>query len=161
MYEGYRIWFDAWLRHAERLSRLRVSWSCWEFSGHRGPVTVRELFEAVNEGRPVVYTGVLKLLQIMAEKGLVERDERERAHVYRAAVSQADTERRFVRELSERFFAGSAAQLALRALQIEKASDEELEAIRQLIEKKGRGEVAVAVPLVMAQDWNNLRRIGI
>ncbi len=103
----------------------------------RGPVTVRELFEAVNEGRPVVYTGVLKLLQIMAEKGLVERDERERAHVYRAAVSQADTERRFVRELSERFFAGSAAQLALRALQIEKASDEELEAIRQLIEKKG------------------------
>ena len=65
-----------------------------------------------------------------------ERDERERAHLYRAAVSQADTERRFLRELSERFFAGSAAQLALRALQIEKASDEELEAIRQLIEKK-------------------------
>src|ERR1700722_17633676 len=104
----------------------------WE----RGPATVRELFEAVNTKRVVVYTGVLKLLQIMAEKGLVERDERERAHVYRAAVSQADTERRFLRELSERFFAGSAAQLALRALQIEKASDEELEAIRQLIEKK-------------------------
>jgi len=113
-------------------SELELLGILWE----RGPVTVRELFEAVNEGRPVVYTGVLKLLQIMAEKGLVERDERERAHVYRAAVSQADTERRFVRELSERFFAGSAAQLALRALQIEKASDEELEAIRQLIEKK-------------------------
>ena len=72
----------------------------------------------------------------MAEKGLVERDERERAHVYRAAVSQADTEQRFLRELSEKFFAGSAAQLALRALQIEKASDEELEAIRKLIEKR-------------------------
>lgn len=114
-------------------SELELLGILWD----RGPVTVRELFEAVNEGRPVVYTGVLKLLQIMAEKGLVERDERERAHVYRAAVSQADTERRFVRELSERFFAGSAAQLALRALQIEKASDEELEAIRQLIEKKG------------------------
>jgi BlaI family penicillinase repressor len=114
-------------------SELELLGILWE----RGPVTVRELFEAVNMGRPVVYTGVLKLLQIMAEKGLVERDERERAHVYRAAVSQADTERRFVRELSERFFAGSAAQLALRALQIEKASDEELEAIRQLIEKKG------------------------
>jgi BlaI family transcriptional regulator, penicillinase repressor len=113
-------------------SELELLGILWD----RGPVTVRELFEAVNEGRPVVYTGVLKLLQIMAEKGLVERDERERAHVYRAAVSQADTERRFVRELSERFFAGSAAQLALRALQIEKASDEELEAIRQLIEKK-------------------------
>jgi BlaI family penicillinase repressor len=83
-----------------------------------------------------VYTGVLKLLQIMTEKGLVERDERGRAHVYRAAVSQADTERRFLQELSEKFFAGSAAQLALRALQIEKASDEELEAIRELIGKK-------------------------
>jgi predicted transcriptional regulator len=114
-------------------SELELLGILWE----RGPVTVRELFEAVNVGRPVVYTGVLKLLQIMAEKGLVERDERERAHVYRAAVSQADTERRFLRELSEKFFAGSAAQLALRALQIEKANDEELEAIRQLIGKKG------------------------
>jgi BlaI family transcriptional regulator, penicillinase repressor len=113
-------------------SELELLGILWE----RGPVTVRELFEAVNQGRPVVYTGVLKLLQIMAEKGLVERDERERAHLYRAAVSQADTEQRFLRELSQRFFAGSAAQLALRALQIEKASDEELEAIRQLIEKK-------------------------
>jgi BlaI family penicillinase repressor len=114
-------------------SELELLGILWE----RGPVTVRELFEAVNVGRPVVYTGVLKLMQIMAEKGLVERDERERAHVYRAAVSQADTERRFLRELSERFFAGSSAQLALRALQIEKASDEELDAIRQLIGKKG------------------------
>jgi predicted transcriptional regulator len=113
-------------------SELELLGILWE----HGPLTVRELFEAVNVGRPVVYTGVLKLLQIMAEKGLVERDERERAHLYRAAVSQADTERQFLRELSERFFAGSAAQLALRALQIEKASDEELEAIRQLIEKK-------------------------
>jgi BlaI family penicillinase repressor len=104
----------------------------WE----RGPATVRELFEAVNTKRMVVYTGVLKLLQIMAEKGLVERDERERAHVYRAAISQADTEARFLRELSERFFAGSAAQLALRALEMEKASDAELDAIRRLIAKK-------------------------
>ncbi len=113
-------------------SELELLGILWE----RGSLTVRELFEAVNVGRPVVYTGVLKLLQIMAEKGLVERDERERAHLYRAAVSQADTESRFLRELSEKFFAGSAAQLALRALQIEKASDEELEAIRKLIEEK-------------------------
>jgi len=104
----------------------------WE----RGPATVRDLFEAVNTGREVVYTGVLKLLQIMTEKGLVVRDERERAHIYRAAVTQADTEVRFLRELSDRFFAGSAAQLALRALEIEKASDAELDVIRQLIAKK-------------------------
>lgn len=105
----------------------------WE----RGSATVRELYEAVNTKRDVVYTGVLKLLQIMTEKGLVERDERERAHVYRAVISQADTERRFLRELSARFFAGSAAQLALRALEMETASETELDAIRRLIAKKG------------------------
>jgi len=113
-------------------SELELLSILWE----RGPATVRELFEAVNTKRVVVYTGVLKLLQIMTEKGLVERDERERAHVYRPAVSQADTEVRFLRELSERFFAGSAAQLALRALEMEKASDSELDAIRALIAKK-------------------------
>src|SRR5271155_3467029 len=113
-------------------SELELLGILWE----RGPLTVRELFEAVNMGRPGVYTGVLKLLQIMAEKGLVERDERERAHVYRAAISQADTEARLLRELSERFFAGSAAQLALRALEIEQASDAELDAIRKLIARK-------------------------
>jgi len=108
----------------------------WE----RGSATVRELFDDVNAKRPVVYTGVLKLLQIMTEKGLVKRDERERAHVYRAAVSQADTEHRFLRELSDRFFAGSAAQLALRALEMESASEEELVAIRKLIAKKSTGQ---------------------
>ena len=113
-------------------SELELLTILWD----RGPLTVRDLYEAVNQSRPVVYTGVLKLLQIMAEKGLVERDERERAHLYRPAVTQADTERRFLRELSEKFFSGSAAQLALRALQIETASEEELEAIRQLIEKR-------------------------
>src|SRR3984893_16076225 len=71
-------------------SELELLGPLWE----RGPLTVRELFKAVNEGRPVVYTGVLKLLQIMTEKGVVERDERERAHVYRPAISQEDTERR-------------------------------------------------------------------
>jgi predicted transcriptional regulator len=108
----------------------------WE----RGPSTVRDLFEAVNtrrnSDRVIVYTGVLKLLQIMTEKGLVARDERERAHIYHADVSQADTELRFLRELSDRFFAGSAAQLALRALEIEKASDSDLDAIRSLIARK-------------------------
>jgi len=110
----------------------------WE----RGPATVRELFEAVNMKREVVYTGVLKQLQIMTEKGLVARDERERAHVYRAAISQADTEVRFLRELSERFFAGSAAQLALRALEMERASDVDLDAIRKLIADKDAAQAS-------------------
>lgn len=104
----------------------------WE----RGRATVRELFDAVNAQRPVVYTGVLKLMQIMTDKGLVVRDESERAHVYRAAVEKAETERRFMRELSDRFFAGSAAQLALHALQMEAASEEELDEIRKLLAKR-------------------------
>jgi BlaI family penicillinase repressor len=102
----------------------------------RGSSTVRELFEAVNSRRAVVYTGVLKLLQIMTDKGLVVRDMSERAHVYRAAVERVATQQRFMREISDRFFAGSAAQLALRALEMETASDEDLDQIRKLLSKK-------------------------
>ncbi|WP_263415547.1 BlaI/MecI/CopY family transcriptional regulator [Terriglobus albidus] len=102
----------------------------------RGQATVRDIFEAVNAQRPVVYTGVLKLMQIMTEKGLVTRDESERAHVYRAAIKREDAQRRFMRELSERFFAGSAAQLALHALEMEQASEEELDEIRKLLKRR-------------------------
>ena len=102
----------------------------------RGQATVRELFDAVNVTRPVVYTGVLKLLQIMTDKGLVERNESERAHVYRAAVAREETQQRFMREISDRFFAGSAAQLALRALEMEAASEEDLNEIRKLLRRK-------------------------
>jgi BlaI family penicillinase repressor len=102
----------------------------------RGQATVRELFDAVNVTRPVVYTGVLKLLQIMTDKGLVERNESERAHVYRAVVAREETQRRFMREISDRLFAGSAAQLALRALEMETASEEDLNEIRKLLRRK-------------------------
>jgi len=102
----------------------------------RGQATVRDLYDAVNAQRPVVYTGVLKLLQIMTDKGLVKRDERERAHVYSAAIAREVTERQFMQELSNRFFAGSAAQMALRALEMEPASDEELDEIRKLLRRK-------------------------
>ena len=102
----------------------------------RESATVREVYEAISTSRPMVYTGVLKLMQIMADKGLVIRDESARAHVYRASVAKEDTERRFVRELSQRLFAGSAAQLALRALEMEPASKEELAEIRKLLARK-------------------------
>jgi BlaI family transcriptional regulator, penicillinase repressor len=104
----------------------------WE----RGAATVRDVFVAVNKNRTVVYTGVQKLMQIMLDKGLVVRDATERAHVYRAAVAKEETEQRFMRDLSNRFFAGSAGQLALRALEMEQASEEELAEIRKLIAKK-------------------------
>jgi predicted transcriptional regulator len=107
----------------------------WE----RGSATVREVFESISAMRPMVYTGVLKLMQIMADKGLVIRDERARAHIYRAAVAKEETERRFVRELSQRLFAGSAAQLALRALEMDPASKGELAEIRKLLARKREG----------------------
>lgn len=97
---------------------------------------MRELYEAVNRERPVVYTSVLKLLQIMTEKGLVHRDEGAKAHIYRASITQEATQDRFLKELSERLFAGSAAQLALHALAMEPASEEELQEIRNLLEKR-------------------------
>lgn len=111
------------------LELLSILWA-------RGQATVRDVFVAVNEHRSVVYTGVQKLMQIMLDKGLVVRDVTERAHVYRAAVAKEETEQRFMRELSNRFFAGSAGQLALRALEMEQASDEELSEIRKLIARK-------------------------
>ena len=113
-------------------SELELLTILWD----RGQATVRDLYDAVNAQRPVVYTGVLKLLQIMTDKGLVQRDERERAHVYSAAVAREDTERQFMQELSKRFFAGSAAQMALRALEMEPASEEELDEIRKLLRRR-------------------------
>lgn len=102
----------------------------------RGQATVREIFDAVNVTRPVVYTGVLKLLQIMTDKGLVERDKSERAHIYRAVVAREEIQRRFMREMSNRLFAGSAARLALGALEMEAVSEEELNEIRKLLRRK-------------------------
>ena len=113
-------------------SELELLGILWE----RGPVTVRELFEAVNLGRPVVYTGVLKLLQIMTEKGLVQRTEVGRAHVYRATASQEETQSQLLRDLSERLFSGSATQLAMHALTMEPATSDELKEIRKLIDRK-------------------------
>ena len=110
------------------LEILRVLW-------HRGRSTVRDVHEALRERR-VGYTTVLKLLQIMTEKGLVEREESAKAHIYRAAASQEATQNQLLRDLSERLFSGSAAQLAMHALAMQPASAEELEEIRTLIERK-------------------------
>ena len=98
--------------------------------------TVRELHDAVNLQRAVGYTSVLKILQIMTEKGLVEREESAKAHIYRAAASQEATQNQLLRDLSERLFSGSAAQLAMHALAMQPTSAEELEEIRTLIERK-------------------------
>ncbi len=114
------------------LELLRILWAI-------EPTTVRDIHEALNEEREVGYTTVLKLMQIMTAKGLVERDEANRAHVYRATISQEDMQSKILKDLSVRLFAGSATQLAMHALAMEPASASELEEIRMLIEAKRKG----------------------
>ena len=112
---------------AGELTLLRVLWS-------RGPSTVREVQEAL--GAPTTgYTTALKLLQIMLEKGLVTRDEQNRAHVYASRVSAAGTEGRLVGDLLGRAFGGSTERLVMRALGSRRASKEELSAIRKLLDE--------------------------
>jgi BlaI family transcriptional regulator, penicillinase repressor len=111
------------------LELLRILWE-------KQPATVRDIYEALNEERASGYTTVLKLLQIMTAKGLVVRDEANRAHVYRAAVSQDAMQSRMLKDLSVRLFSGSAAQLALHALAMEPAASAELDEIRALLEKR-------------------------
>jgi BlaI family transcriptional regulator, penicillinase repressor len=111
------------------LELLRVLWDM-------GSASVRELHEVVSSQRPLGYTSVLKTLQIMTEKGLVERTEAGKAHIYHAAASQEETQNQLLRDLSERLFSGSAAQLAMHALAMQPASEEELEEIRKIIRQK-------------------------
>ncbi len=107
---------------------------------HRGPSTVREVHEALRDGRAesVGYTTILKLLQIMTEKKLVKRDTRSRTHVYAAAVSEATTRGHLLSDLVERAFRGSSLALVLQALSSTRATPAELEQIRRLLdERKG------------------------
>jgi predicted transcriptional regulator len=115
------------------LEILRVLWE-------RGASTVREVHDHLNRVRTTGYTTVLKLLQIMTEKGLVERDESQRAHVYRPCLAEADTQGRLVDNLLSRAFGGSAEKLVLRALSARPASSEELQRIRELLDSLEGGQ---------------------
>ena len=116
------------------LAILRVLWD-------RGPSTVRDVFDALNTSRaapakPIGYTTVLKFMQIMAEKGLLVRDEQRRTHVYRAAAQAGEqqTQRRLIKDLLDRAFGGSMRKLVMQALAAGKASPEELAEIRRLLD---------------------------
>ena len=105
---------------------MRVIWEL-------GPSTVRQVHEALAETRETGYTTTLKLMQIMADKGLVARDASARTHVYTAAVNRESTERQLVKDLMDRAFGGSAKDLVLRALSND-TTPEELREIRRLID---------------------------
>lgn len=112
-------------------AELRILRELWI----RGDRTVREIHERVSADWPVGYTTILKLLQRMHDKGLVERDEEGRAHRWRAVVSEERTERRLVRDLADRAFGGSVARMLARALPESRADADELEEIRRVLEE--------------------------
>jgi BlaI family transcriptional regulator, penicillinase repressor len=115
------------------LAILRVLWE-------HGPRTVRQVHEALSGDRPTGYTTTLKLLQIMTDKGLVQRDDRDRSHVFAARASEGQTQRQLTQDLLDRAFGGSAAKLVMQALSSRKASREELAEIRQLLDEHERGK---------------------
>jgi predicted transcriptional regulator len=116
-------------------AELRILRVLWE----RGPSTVREVHDRLNAERDTGYTTVLKFLQIMLEKGLVDRDDGQRTHVYRAAVAPDETRRELVEDLADRAFGGSALRLVMQALSAKPASAEELAQVRRLLDELERG----------------------
>jgi BlaI family transcriptional regulator, penicillinase repressor len=110
------------------LEILTVLWS-------RGPSTVRDVHESVSLRKPAQYSTVLKFLQIMAEKGLVRRDEKQRAHIYEAAQPREWTQQRLAGDLLQRAFGGSAKNLLMGALSGRKASKQELAELRKLLDQ--------------------------
>ncbi len=116
------------------LAILRVLWE-------RGPSSVRQVHKVLHRGRMRSYTTALKLLQIMTEKGLVERDESQRPQIYRPCLPREHTERQLVSDLIDRAFGGSAKRLVLQALAVKEASAEDLARIEKLLTKlEGGGE---------------------
>jgi len=103
----------------------------WE----RGPSTVREIHETIKTDSETGYTTTLKLMQIMADKGLLSRKDAGRQHVYRPAVSQEKTQNQVVGDVLEKVFAGSAEKLVMRALSARKVSPEELKRIREMLDE--------------------------
>ena len=110
------------------LAILRVLWE-------KGPSTVRQVCEVLNQDRPTGYTTALKFMQLMTEKGLVRRDESKRTHVYRAQLAEESTQRQLVRDLLDRAFAGSAEKLVMQALSTKKVSPADLAKIRQMLDE--------------------------
>jgi BlaI family transcriptional regulator, penicillinase repressor len=116
---------------SSELEILRVLWTL-------GPSTVREVHDALNKKKRTGYTTVLKMLQIMTEKGSVRRNEDERAHVYEACEPAEKTKMRLVGDVLQRVFEGSASDLMIHALEGRKTSHEEIEELRRMLDEYER-----------------------
>jgi BlaI family penicillinase repressor len=110
------------------LTLLRVLWD-------QGPSTVRQVHEALRRDRDTAYTSVLKMLQVMFEKGLVTRDDSERSHVYAAARDRTTTQRSLLRDLLDKAFGGSAKELVMAAMEEERMDAHSKSKVRDLLAK--------------------------
>jgi predicted transcriptional regulator len=115
------------------LEILTVLWSI-------GPATVRDVYDVISRRRPVQYSTVLKFMQIMDEKGLVRRDQKQRAHIYKASRSREWTQRQLAGDLLERAFGGSAKALLMGALSSRKTTKAELAELREVLDEYHKGE---------------------
>jgi predicted transcriptional regulator len=100
-----------------------------------GPATVRDVYDAINRRRPAQYSTVLKFMQIMAEKGLLRRNQAQRAHIYETARPREWTQQQLAGHLIERAFSGSAHALLIGALSAKKATKQELDGMRKLLDQ--------------------------
>lgn len=116
-------------------AELEILGVLWE----KGPATVREVHEELSLRKPTGYTTVLKFMQIMTDKGLLKRRELHRVHVYESALPREATQDELVRDLAQRAFGGSAMELAMRALESNRATPTELDQIRKLLDQVEKG----------------------
>ena len=134
-YEDFRILYLPTKHFVQQMtkkptsSELEILDVLWE----KREATVKDLFEAIGKRRATTYTTVLKTLQIMNEKGLVKRDEKGKAHIYKPARSQEHTQKNLVSDLLDKAFRGSALKLVQHVLETKPATREELAEIRKLI----------------------------
>ena len=96
---------------------------------------MRQVYEELKPTKPVGYTTVLKLMQIMTEKGLVKRNEEQRTHVYEARLPQESTQRQLVGDLLDRAFRGSAMHMVMQALSARRATRDEIDQIRRMLDE--------------------------
>jgi BlaI family penicillinase repressor len=118
-------------QHRPTKLELTILRALWE----KGPGSVREIQARLSETRETGYTTALKMLQIMTEKGLVDRDESVRPQIYRARFSQEKTQRQLLQDLVQRAFGGSVKALVMQAISTKKSSPEDLEAIEKLLDR--------------------------
>ena len=116
------------------LAILRVLWE-------RGPLPVRDVQQALNAAKPTGYTTVLKLMQIMTEKGLLERDDSVRPQLYNARQKQSQTQKHLLRDFIDRAYGGSVRSLVMHALSTKKPSAKDLEELEALLDRFEKGDV--------------------